>query len=477
MNRALRSIAALLSGLLLTSSLVAQTSEIERHDANLRRIAIDYTQRIETATTELNDARGRIGAEKIPMLNELRAVEDRILNLRAELATLRTATATFANDKARREQEAAAQRLNISFFAGAAAEGLSTLTSTLGNIEAKRWETQVDDLRNRLDPVGAPPDINAAVETAELLYDRVETLIGGYTAEGMAVSAEAHELVQGRFAFFGPETFFVAPNGFAGTVRARDEGAAPLVYPLQKWDAATAAAFIAGQPASFPADVSGGKALQLAESQGDWIDHINKGGVVGYSIIGLGFFALLTGLVKMIDLRNLSVDSPIATLPLLQTIAEQGPVAAESKLASLRKTSRELFTTGLRHALKPKEVIEEHLHAFILRERLHHERWLPMLAVIAATSPLLGLLGTVVGMVKTFTLITVFGTGNAGKLSSGISEALVTTELGLIVAIPTLILHGLLSYRTQKGLSLLERYGVEFITANEDRKVTHPAAD
>jgi biopolymer transport protein ExbB len=120
---------------------------------------------------------------------------------------------------------------------------------------------------------------------------------------------------------------------------------------------------------------------------------------------------------------------------------------------------------------KPKEVIEEHLHAFILRERLHHERWLPMLAVIAAASPLLGLLGTVVGMVKTFTLITVFGTGNAGKLSSGISEALVTTELGLSVAIPALVLHGFLSYRTQKNLSLLERYAVEFVTASEDNRV------
>ena len=353
----------------------------------------------------------------------------------------------------------------------------ATLSSTLGNVEAKRWEAQVGALRNRLDPVGAPPDIDAAVETAELLLARVETLIGGYTAEGMAVSADAHELVQGRFAFFGPETFFVSPDGFAGTVRARDEGAAPLVYPLVQWDAATAAASIAGQPATFPADVSGGKALQLAQSEGDWIDHINKGGIVGYSIIGLGCFALLTGLAKLIDLRNLSVHAPTATLRLLQTLTDTGPAAAEGKLAGLRKTSHALFETGLRHALKPKEVIEEHLHAFILRERLHHERWLPMLAVIAATSPLLGLLGTVVGMVKTFTLITVFGTGNAGKLSSGISEALVTTELGLIVAIPTLILHGLLSYRTQKGLSLLERYGVEFITANEDRKVTHPAAD
>ncbi len=444
------------------------------YEAQLRQAAADYTARIDAATRTLNDTRVRIGEEKIPLLNQQRDVENRILNLRAEVSSLETAEATFANDRARREQEAEAQRLNISFFAGAAAEGLTTLSSSLGNVEVESWQDQVGELRNRLDPAGGVPDVTAAVETAELLFDRVQTLIGGHVREGMAVSDGDHDLVSGKFIFLGPETLFVGDNGLTGTVRARDEGAAPLVYPLPGWDSDEANALAAGQPSVFPADVSGGKALQLAESQGDWIDHINKGGIVGYAIIGLGFFALLTGIIKFVDLGNLSVDKPAATLPFLESIAASGAAEAQSKLSGLRKTSRELFATGLRHLAKPKEVIEEHLHAYILRERLHHERWLPMLAVIAAASPLLGLLGTVVGMVKTFTLITVFGTGNAAKLSSGISEALVTTELGLTVAIPTLVLHGLLSYRTQKNLSLLERYGVEFITASEDHKVSRP---
>ena len=73
-------------------------------------------------------------------------------------------------------------------------------------------------------------------------------------------------------------------------------------------------------------------------------------------------------------------------------------------------------------------------------------------------------------MVRTFALITVFGTGNAGKLASGISEVLVATELGLIVAIPTLIAHGFLAHRIQRNLSLLERYALEFITATETAK-------
>jgi len=92
---------------------------------------------------------------------------------------------------------------------------------------------------------------------------------------------------------------------------------------------------------------------------------------------------------------------------------------------------------------------------------------LPLLAVIATAAPLMGLLGTVIGMVRTFALITVFGTGNAGKLASGISEVLVTTELGLLVAIPTLIAHGILAQRISKNLSLQERYALEFATQRE----------
>jgi len=460
--------ALLLASTLLVSSLSAQ-SEL---DEKLKETALEYTKRIEAATTALTAARERIVNEKVPLLNEMRAVENRILSLRAESSTLRIASGRYANDRAQLEQVSNAQRISIGFLAGLANEGLSTLNSTLGRIETGQWQERLADLRHRIDPVNRQPDLPASIDSVEVLADRVEILLGGYTFAGVAVSSTSKELVPGTYAFLGPETLFVASdaNEIAGTVRARDEGAAPLVYPLPGWTNADGVALISGQLSAVPIDVSGGKALQLRQSQGTWIDHIQKGGIVGYSIIGLGIFALLTALVKLIDLRNLSVDQPAKITQLLKTLAAEGPAKAQSSLGSLRATSRSLFSTGLRYATQPKEVIEEHLYAFILRERLHHERWLPMLAVIAAASPLLGLLGTVVGMVKTFTLITVFGTGNAGKLSSGISEALITTELGLIVAIPTLILHGLLSHRTQKSLSLLERYGVELVTFNEEHR-------
>lgn len=462
---------AMLAAGLIPLILSAQTTE--EFDAKLIEVAEAYTTKIEEASAELNATRVRIAEEKIPLLNELRAAEDRILSLRAEVSRERITAGNFEADRARREQEADAQRLNVSFLATAAAEGLSTWRNTAGSLGLREEEQVIATLRDRLDPAGGVSDVTAASETAELVLARVRAALGGQAISGTAVTADTRDLAEGRFVLLGPETLFVSNDGTAsGTIRTRDEGETPLIYALPDFDAATATALAAGQPALVPTDVSAGKALQLAQSQGDWIDHIQKGGIVGYVILGMGAFALLTAIIKLIDLRKLSVDAPSATFALLEHVAAKGAAAVDPLLEPLHKTSRELFATGMRHMSKPKEVVEEHLHAFILRERLQHERWLPMLAVIAAASPLLGLLGTVVGMVKTFTLITVFGTGNAAKLSSGISEALVTTELGLTVAIPALVLHGFLSYRTQKNLSLLERYAVEFVTASEDHKVT-----
>jgi biopolymer transport protein ExbB len=219
------------------------------------------------------------------------------------------------------------------------------------------------------------------------------------------------------------------------------------------------------------ADASGGKALRLKETKGTVLEHIQKGGPVAYAIIGVGFLALLMIGQKVRDLIGLSVDPPPAIYAFLQTVQEGAWSKADQVVKRLKAPARELFEVGLQYNETTKEILEEHLQSVLLRQRLHFERRLPLLAVIATAAPLMGLLGTVVGMVKTFALITVFGTGNAGKLASGISEVLVATELGLIVAIPTLIAHGFLSQRIQKNLSLLERYALEFVTAVETAKV------
>jgi biopolymer transport protein ExbB len=91
------------------------------------------------------------------------------------------------------------------------------------------------------------------------------------------------------------------------------------------------------------------------------------------------------------------------------------------------------------------------------------QSWLPFIAITASSAPLLGLLGTVTGIMNTFSLMTLFGTGDVKTLSSGISEALITTELGLYVAIPSLMLHALLSRKAKAVLDDMEKSAVALV--------------
>ena len=109
------------------------------------------------------------------------------------------------------------------------------------------------------------------------------------------------------------------------------------------------------------------------------------------------------------------------------------------------------------------DVVEEVLYEQLIGVQNKLQSWLPFIAVTAATAPLLGLLGTVSGMIRTFNIITVSGTGDAKPLAGGISEALVTTLFGLVVAIPALIIHALLSRRCQGIVQNTEKLGLTLV--------------
>lgn len=123
----------------------------------------------------------------------------------------------------------------------------------------------------------------------------------------------------------------------------------------------------------------------------------------------------------------------------------------------------EMLAAGIEHIEEPPELIEEIMYEKVLSVRLRLERFLPFVAVSAASAPLLGLLGTVTGIINTFKLITVFGSGDVKMLSSGISEALVTTEFGLIVAIPSLLLHALLARQVRSVINEMEQGAVALL--------------
>lgn len=122
-----------------------------------------------------------------------------------------------------------------------------------------------------------------------------------------------------------------------------------------------------------------------------------------------------------------------------------------------------MLQAGVEHLGEPTELVEEVMYEKMLEAKLKLESMLPFIAVSASAAPLLGLLGTVTGIINTFNLITVYGSGDVKTLSSGISEALITTEYGLIVAIPSLLIHGLLSRRAKAIAGAMEQAAVAFM--------------
>jgi biopolymer transport protein ExbB len=456
----------LLSAFVLATGLRAQ----ETFDDAMKRATTDYASRLQKAADELNSTRTRIANEKAPLLQEMRSAEDRIVTAESEIDRLETNKSDSTEERRRLLSDLDAIRKNTTYIGTLAHDGLAAYSESLSPGEGQFLSDPVQALGQKLDDAGGASGV-AAIDVGDYLLERTRRALGGYTAPGSSLVDGNNEVFKGTFAFVGPETFFMADlGGAAGTVRPRAGSAYPVTYVLQGWNAAEASAFFQGKPGTIVADASGGKALRLKETRGTILEHIQKGGLVAYAIIGVGVLALIMIIQKAVDLAKLSVDTPSAIRDCLAKVASGQRLEAEKAVKALKPAVRELYTVGLQFTASPKEVLEEHLQSVLLRQRLHFERRLSLLSVIATAAPLMGLLGTVVGMVKTFALITVFGTGNAGKLASGISEVLIATELGLVVAIPTLIAHGFLAHRIQRNLSLLEKNALDFVTAAEASK-------
>ncbi len=447
----------------------------ESIDDTMKRAVLEYGQRLTHANEELIQTRERIAKEKTPLLKAIRAAEDRIIVAETETTRFETAQEQSGEIHRKLSREADSVRKNESYLNTLAHDSLSVYEDGLLPGEKQFLPTKIEALRDAFNDPAKLAGGQKAVDVATLLLEQVQQSLGGYRAVGASLIDGDSKVVNGTFAFVGPEAFFSTEQGaIAGTVRMREGTGRAVVYPLADWKPAAVEAFFQGKPGTIFADASAGKALRLKETKGTVWQHINKGGIVSYAILCVGLLSL--GLIgqKIYDLSRMGVDDSRVVQRCLNAVATQ---EAGQLVHLLKKTTRDLFTTGLRYRHETKELLEERLTAVLLRQRLHYERWLPLLAVIATAAPLMGLLGTVTGMVRTFTLITVFGTGNAGKLASGISEVLVATELGLLVAIPTLVAHGFLSQRIQKNLSLLERYALEFVTAARAEKQKLPAKE
>ncbi len=184
---------------------------------------------------------------------------------------------------------------------------------------------------------------------------------------------------------------------------------------------------------------------------------LSAGGPLAWPILGLGLVVILVALERLWSLSRLS-QGDARLEEQLGFLFFAGDYAQAERLVGQRDTGvAAVAQVILRHRHRPREIQAELAESVLVDQVSRAEGRLSLLKLIAAAAPLLGLLGTVIGMIETFDVIAVHGSGDASKLSGGISTALVTTELGLLVAVPTLFVHGALAARVDRIVDRLER--------------------
>lgn len=176
---------------------------------------------------------------------------------------------------------------------------------------------------------------------------------------------------------------------------------------------------------------------------------IDSGGPIGWVIVMLGIIAGFLILIRVYLLQSNSANTKQLSDQIIHQLAEGDLDIARKSCEDNSSAISRVLSYTLRHLKDDRDHMESIVYEAILQESEPLDRFGPAILVIASVAPLLGLLGTVTGMIETFDMITEFGTGDPKLLSEGIAIALVTTELGLIVAIPALLLGSVLSSRAR----------------------------
>ncbi|MBB1288451.1 MotA/TolQ/ExbB proton channel family protein [Pseudoalteromonas sp. SR43-6] len=182
------------------------------------------------------------------------------------------------------------------------------------------------------------------------------------------------------------------------------------------------------------------------------LEHLEKGGLWAIPIILFACFALTIALLKAAQLLRLSKIKMHSQMQLQQLFKAEN----SSEFSGMQQ---QLFNLTLQS--EKGQVRDDQLFNQLIHDKHKLDNFIGAIAVTAAVAPLLGLLGTVSGMIETFKMMTLFGSGDPEVVSGGIAQALITTELGLVVAIPALVLNALLSRKAKAYYSQLEGFALQ----------------
>lgn len=221
--------------------------------------------------------------------------------------------------------------------------------------------------------------------------------------------------------------------------------------------------YFAGKGEVVPIDIAGGESLSQLTHHLSMLEEFKLGGNIMWPILMVAITVILFTLYKIVYLKRVHGDTD-KIMGAVNESAARGDWESVDKIMSAHKNHNwpvaNVLRDGIAARREDRETLENVLQESILSEIPRLEKGLSIMAALGAISPLLGLLGTVTGMIRTFNVITVYGTGDPKLMSGGISEALIATKWGLCIAVPTMLLHVFLSRRANAVVSDMEEKAV-----------------
>lgn len=423
------------------------------------------------AERDLAAARAAMAAQRENIAQERRQLNARLDALQADVVALRARDRSLQEADAHSAEAMSKDRRRLEAREADRRSVIEHVTEFRRSVETRMSAPQRLLHRDLLDAVDA--SLAAARPESDVL-DAVTPVLRLARAlalddtqprrfAGEAVDS-AGRFLPGEFVRIGPMNYFRSGDGRGGVIVADANGLDPLLAGIgQRGTETRVNRWFAGGEQTVPVDVSDGALLRIAAARPSFMERMRQGGVVMFPLLLLG--AMVAGITiwRYRALAGMDVDIDPVLTGVLDKISMGDDKRAEALAASAPAPWQALLLDAIRHRDTDHAHLEDILQDHIVMLGSRVTQHLVTLSICAAAAPLLGLLGTVTGMIHTFQLITIFGTGDARALSGGISEALVTTQFGLIIAVPALLAHAYLNRKAKRIITGMEQAAIRFV--------------
>jgi len=412
---------------------------------------------LKQAIADLEKTRQAIATEKPKLTEDFRKIEKELLEKRRLVRIARLSKEDRAQELRQLQTDLSTRRQDANYLSSLLKDH-ALKTTTLSRPGSPNLKINPTIIAAEMDNPSSALQERLAILDSSVTH--VEELLGGSTAPGKAADPSGN-ISEGTFAALGPISYFLSDDkSSGGDVIPSKTAEIPHYIPGNE---SKVSSLISGTSTTLPLDPTGGNARAMDEIDGGFIDMVNKGGLWVWPIMFLALLSLAFGLVKLAQFSRFREPTDAWVTAILAAL-RTGDRDKALQLASERNHPAGVVLAKLITVSENStDLVEETLYEQLMSVQSKASSLLSVIAITAATSPLLGLLGTVSGMIATFNLITLFGSGDPKPLAGGISEALITTLFGLVVAIPALILHAFLSRRAQGIVQTTERLGLSFV--------------